>query len=192
VATQEERRSRTRAALVEQATKTFGTVGYDSAGINEIAEAAGVTRGALYHHFKGKDELFEAVFRFAETELQHAVRDASAKARTPLDGLKGGCRAFLLGASQTGTSRILLVDGPAALGWTRYKQIDEEFFLADIAELLRLIRPDIKQRLALTLVASAIIASVCELASHVAHRKATLKQATSAVDTLLDGLNVQP
>jgi AcrR family transcriptional regulator len=123
--TQAERRATTRAALVGAARELFAARGYPAVGTAEIVRAAGVTRGALYHHFDGKDDLFAAVFEAVEADLvadlggvMAALGDAPA-----LDVLTAGLDGALDMALDPGLARIALVDAPAVLGWERWREI---------------------------------------------------------------------
>jgi AcrR family transcriptional regulator len=124
MATQAERRTRTRAALLDAASDLFARQGFDDTSVAEILDAAGVSKGAMYHHFAGKEELFAAVFVTTSTR---AIRRSSARiddAATPLEALRQGCLAWVEVATEPATARILLVDGPAALGWRRCRELE--------------------------------------------------------------------
>lgn len=114
----------TRAALVEAARTLFIEQGYAETGTPQIVERAGVTRGALYHHFADKQALFRAVVE-AESEAVAGEITASTPEELPaLDALIRGGEAFMAAMSQPGRTRLLLLDGPAVLGRTRMDEID--------------------------------------------------------------------
>ncbi len=138
--------------------------------INQIAASAGVTRGALYHHFESKESLFENVFSEIEGELVAATAAAVA-GRTASDALLIGCNAYIRLASQPETGRIVLIDAPAVLGLARYRNIDESFFLPSLIEAIRALRTDDSDT-TVALLASAIFAAVCQLAL-IAHQQTT-------------------
>jgi len=123
--TQAERSGATRAALLGAARPLLAERGYAGVGTEEIVRAAGVTRGALYHHFKGKRELFEAVYEQIEIELAERIASGAlqANATSPLAAMKAGAEMFLLAATEPETQRIVLLDGPAVLGWDRWREI---------------------------------------------------------------------
>lgn len=123
--TQEERSGATRAALVAAARPLFAARGYAGVGTEEIVRAAGVTRGALYHHFAGKRELFEAVYEEIEVELAERIADGAlrANASSPLQAMRAGAEMFLAASSEPETQRIVLLDGPSVLGWDRWREI---------------------------------------------------------------------
>src|SRR5215475_10883791 len=112
--TQAERSEGTRAALVEAARPLFAERGYAGVGTEEIVRAAGVTRGALYHHFAGKKELFEAVYETVETELAQRIAAGAlaANASSPLEAMRAGAEMFLAVSTEPEAQRIVLLDGP--------------------------------------------------------------------------------
>src|SRR2546421_10928103 len=94
--TQSERSAATREALIAAARELFAERGYAAVGTEEIVRKAGLTRGALYHHFAGKRELFEAVYETIEGEVTERIAaDALVGASDPLQALRAGARAFL-------------------------------------------------------------------------------------------------
>lgn len=136
--TQAERSDATRAALVAAARPLFAQRGYAGVGTEEIARAAGVTRGALYHHFDGKRELFEAVYERIEIELAERIASGAlqANASSPLAAMKAGAEMFLLASTEPETQQIVLLDGPSVLGWDRWREIATEHGLGLIEATL--------------------------------------------------------
>lgn len=187
MATQAERRAATRAALIRAAVARFGADGFDAVSIDGVAAAADVTRGAVYHHFDGKEALFEAAFRSVEAELRKVVRRAAASKAEPRSRLLDGCRAFVRATSERGTNRIVLLDAPAVLGWAAYKRIDEEYFLEDTANAIRAIRPEATPDRT-TLLARALIAVVCELSLRVARTDDAADAADEVLGTFIRAL----
>jgi len=123
-------REATTAALIDVARRLFAERGYASVGTEEIVQAAGVTRGALYHHFKGgKEELFRAVVVQISAETAGRVRTTAQAVEDPWDALVAGIDAFLDACATREVQRILLVDGPAVLGWEVWRTIDAEYGL---------------------------------------------------------------
>src|ERR1700756_2415026 len=112
---QAERSAATRTALLETARRLFGARGYAAVGTEEIVRAAGVTRGALYHHFDGKLELFAAVYEQVESELVQGIAAAvDTPDAQPLEVLRAGSQAFLDACeSDTAVQRIALLDAPS-------------------------------------------------------------------------------
>ncbi len=114
----------TRAALVKVAGELFAERGYASVGTEEIVRATGVTRGALYHHFAGKRELFAAVYEEVERQLvEQIATSAIASATDPLQALHAGAQAFLDACEDPAVQRIALLDAPSVLGWERWREI---------------------------------------------------------------------
>jgi AcrR family transcriptional regulator len=124
-----ERSEATRAALVAAARPLFAERGFAGVGTEEIVRAAGVTRGALYHQFRDKEDLFAAVFELLESELaQRTAAAAGASGTTdPLAELRVGAEAWLDACTEPDIQRIVLLDGPAVLGWERWREIGTRY-----------------------------------------------------------------
>jgi AcrR family transcriptional regulator len=115
----------TRAALVSAGRRLFGERGYAAVGTEEVVRAAGVTRGALYHHFGGKSELLDAVYRQLEEEITAKVAELAlgSGAGGPLESMRAGISVFIETCSEPEVERIVLLDGPSVLGWDRCREI---------------------------------------------------------------------
>jgi AcrR family transcriptional regulator len=126
-----ERSEATRAALVGAARPLFAERGYAGVGTEEIVRAAGLTRGALYHQFRDKQELFAAVFEQVEAEVTQGTAQAAAASGTtdPLAALRIGADAWLEACTEPEVRRIVLLDGPAVLGWERWREIGMRYGL---------------------------------------------------------------
>lgn len=137
--TQTERSEVTRGALIAAARLLFAERGYAGVGTEEIVRAAGVTRGALYHHFEGKRELFEAVYERIEVELAERIAAGAigANAASPLEAMRAGAEMFLAASTEPETQRIVLLDGPSVLGWDRWREIAGEHGLGLIEATLQ-------------------------------------------------------
>lgn len=122
--TQAERLAATRAALLREARAVFATEGYEAAGTEEIVKRAKVTRGALYHHFRDKRDLFEAVFTEVAGGIAASIDQTSAPAANPIDALIDGTRGFLDACLDPAVRRIYLIDAPSVLGWHRWRELD--------------------------------------------------------------------
>jgi AcrR family transcriptional regulator len=120
-----ERSEATRSALVAAARPLFAERGFAGVGTEEIVRAAGVTRGALYHQFADKRELFAAVFEQVEAQLSERIGAAAIASGVadPLAALRVGTAAWLDASTEPETQRIVLLDGPAVLGWERWRAI---------------------------------------------------------------------
>jgi AcrR family transcriptional regulator len=113
------------AALTAAARALFAQRGYAAVGTEEIVQRAGVTRGALYHHFKGgKEDLFHAVLVQVSTQTAQRVLAAAAGAGDPWEALVVGSDAFLDACTTPEVQRILLIDGPSVLGWDVWRETD--------------------------------------------------------------------
>lgn len=137
--TQAERSESTRAALIAAARTLFAERGYAEVGTEEIVRAAGVTRGALYHHFSGKRDLFEAVYEQIEVELAQRIATGAldAGAAEPLAAMRAGAEMFLQACTEPEAQRIVLLDGPSVLGWDRWREIAAEHGLGLIEGTLQ-------------------------------------------------------
>jgi AcrR family transcriptional regulator len=125
--TKAEQRRATISALVGAARELFAQQGYAGVGTEEIVQRAGVTRGALYHHFpRGKEQLFQAVLVQVSAETAQAIAQKAAAADDPWDELVIGIDAFLDACTTPDMQRIVLIDGPAVLGWDLWRAIDAE------------------------------------------------------------------
>jgi AcrR family transcriptional regulator len=108
----------------EAATELFAEYGYASVGLEVVAANAEVTRGAVYHHYRNKQTLFEAVAAAAQQQVANAVTTAAEATEDPWDGLVAGCRAFLTASVTDSHRRILLLDAPAVMGWSTWRSQD--------------------------------------------------------------------
>lgn len=122
--TNRERTESTRAELVAAARTLFVERGYADTATPDIVAAAGVTRGALYHHFEDKKALFRAVIEQESATIAAEIERASPKELGPRDALVQGGGAFLDAMAQAGRTRLLLLDGPAVLGRAEMDEID--------------------------------------------------------------------
>ncbi|WP_018184198.1 TetR/AcrR family transcriptional regulator [Kaistia granuli] len=121
----QDRTEKTRAALIAAARALFVDKGYAETATPEIVTAAGITRGALYHHFRDKRDLFRAV---AEAEARAVAEDIErgAEARDdPVEALLAGSRAYLDAMAAPGRTRLLLIEAPAVLGLAETRALDE-------------------------------------------------------------------
>lgn len=122
--TQQARTDATRQALIDAARALFVDQGYADTSTPAIVEAAGITRGALYHHFADKRALFRAVLMREAEAVAADIVAATPPALPAVEGLRAGGRAYLASMCVPGRTRLLLVDGPAALGPGEMDEID--------------------------------------------------------------------
>ena len=121
-----ERTEKTKAALIAAARKLFVEKGYAETSTPEIVTAAGITRGALYHHFEDKRALFRAVVREEALAVTRDIEQATLDRLAPLDALIAGSNAYLDAMRVVGRTRLLLIEGPTVLSFIEMKQLDEE------------------------------------------------------------------
>ena len=121
----------TRAALVAAGRRLFGERGYAAVGTEEVVRAAGVTRGALYHHFGGKSDLLEAVYRQVEEEITTRIAEVAlaSGASGPVESMSAGIALFIDACAEPEVQRIVLLDAPAVLGWDRWREIAASYGL---------------------------------------------------------------
>jgi AcrR family transcriptional regulator len=122
--TQQERTEATTTSLVSAARELFADDGYAATSLDAVVAKAGVTKGALYHHFAGKRELFEAVFLAEQVRLTTAVMAAVEAKEDPWEAFEAGCGAFIEACQEPGAQRIFLLDAPAALGWETIRRLE--------------------------------------------------------------------
>jgi AcrR family transcriptional regulator len=114
----------TREALIEAALELFTERGYAEVGTEEIVARAKVTRGALYHHFEDKRDLFRAVFERVEGDLMKRIGATMDVAEDPWNLMIAGMRSFLDACEEPAVKQISLTDAPAVLGWSEWREID--------------------------------------------------------------------
>ncbi len=187
-----ERGKATRERLVAAGRELFGERGYDAASIDAILERAGVKRGALYHHFDSKQALFDAVLDRVVSDVAQAVAEAARAQADPVESLRAGCAAWLRMALDPAVQRIALLDPPAVVGWTRWRELDEQHILGGVRRNLQLIAAGARLPAGdVDLLAHMVLASVNEAALLIARAddpREALVRGQAAVDTLLGGL----
>lgn len=129
--------ARTAKHILQTATELFGARGYAEVSLDDVARAAGVTRGAAYHHYGSKAGLFGAVTTDLQSHIATAVVEASDNAGPePADQLRAGSHAFLDAITTGAAVRILLIDAPSIIGWDAWRQLDAENSAAHLREAL--------------------------------------------------------
>jgi AcrR family transcriptional regulator len=136
--TQSERSAATQHALQAAARRLWGERGYADVGTPEIAEAAGVTRGAMYHQYADKTALFVAVLEAVEAEVIERLAAAVGAARpsSPADALYVAADAWLEIASEPEVRQLVLLDAPSVLGWSGFREISQRYGLGMTEELI--------------------------------------------------------
>jgi AcrR family transcriptional regulator len=188
----EERAEATRGALLRAARELFAERGYAAVGTEQIVERAGVTRGALYHHFRDKQDLFRAVHEWLERELMEAIGERMGQETDPYQLLVTGLRAFLDACTDPELIRISLLDAPSVLGWEEWRAIDERYGLGLIsAGLENAMAAGVFARQDIRPLAHILLASLGEAAMLIANTpdpKAAREGIERPLLTLLDGL----
>jgi AcrR family transcriptional regulator len=131
------RSASTRTKLLSAARALFARKGYAGVGTEEIARRAGVTRGGLYHQFPAKEDLFLAVYEQVEQELTEGVDGQLGEVTSPLAAMRAGVRAFLEACRAPEVQQIVLIDGPAVLGWARWREVAERYGLGLMEAVIR-------------------------------------------------------
>jgi AcrR family transcriptional regulator len=194
--TQADRSAATRAALIEAARPLFAEQGYAAVGTEAIVRAAGVTRGALYHQFEDKAELFAAVFEAVEAEVMErlAAEVSAAETTDPIAALDIGADAWLRACSDPEVRRIVLLDAPAVLGWARWREISMRHGAGLVEAALQAAMEAGRVRAQpVRPLAHVVIGAMDEAALYVAQAEdpeAARAEAGAAVRSLLQGLVV--
>jgi AcrR family transcriptional regulator len=194
--TKAEQSDATRRKLVAAARSLFAEHGFARTSTESIVQAAGVTRGALYHQFEDKTALFQAVYEDLEQEVVDRVHDATAGLEDPLEVLRVGCDAFLDACLDQAVQSVVLREGPSVLGWERWREIDQAYGLGMITAVLEMamstgaIRPAPLDALSHVVFGGLMEAAI--LLASKADPKAARAEVGASVAALLDGLAAQP
>lgn len=189
--TRAEQRAATRRALLAEGRRRFAADGYHEVVLAEVAKAAGVTKGAAYHHFESKAGLFRAVVAEVQRELGERVADAAEQYDDPWERLRAGCRTFLAAGGDPVVRRIVLVDAPAVLGWDEWRAMDEDSSARHLAEALEdLVRAGVVAEQPLEPLARLLSGAMNEAALWLARSAGpeAAAQTERALDRLLYGL----
>ncbi len=122
-----EKGAATRQSIVDGAARLFATHGFAATSIEAVLSQCGISRGALYHHFTNKEELFEAAFEALESRI---VQRLSAHARAgddPVGALRAGCAAWLDLAQDAEIRQMAFIDAPSVLGWQKWREIESRY-----------------------------------------------------------------
>lgn len=137
MATRGEQREGTRRALLAEGRRRFARDGFHAVVLESVARAAGVTKGAAYHHFKSKAGLFRAVVEETQREVAVRVARVADEHEDPWEGLLAGCREFLAAGSDPEIRRIMLVEAPTILGWNEWRSMDESLSAHHLTEAIQ-------------------------------------------------------
>jgi AcrR family transcriptional regulator len=192
--TQAERAADTRETLIAAARSLFANPGFADVALETIVRDAGVTRGALYHHFADKTELFAAVFEQVEAEMATGMAEAVAAAgeTDPVEVMRLGTRFWLDACADPEVQRIVLMDAPTVLGWVRWTEIGQRYnigvvtsLLADAIEAGR-IPPQPVEATALTMLGAVREATL--YVARASNQREARKDAGAVMDRLIDSL----
>jgi AcrR family transcriptional regulator len=192
--TQAERSAATQQTLVAAARRLWGARGYAEVSTPEIAEAAGVTRGAMYHQFPDKTALFVSVLEAVETDVMARLAAAvvAAQPQTPADTLHVAADAWLDIAGEPEVRRLILLDAPTILGWAGFREISLRYGLGMTEQLLTaaIDAGQLKDQPVRPL-ATVMIGALDEAAMSIANaaeETAEREQVRAVVHDLIDGL----
>jgi AcrR family transcriptional regulator len=190
--TQAERSEATQATLIGTARRLFAERGYAGVGTEEIVREAGVTRGALYHHFDGKAGLFRAVFEQLEEELAQRLAHEALSRSDPWEAMVAGLEMFLDVCVEPEVQRIALIDAPSVLGWETWREIEGRYGLGLIRMgLENLMDAGIARRQPVDPLAHALLGALSEAGLYVARADdvpAARAEMEEVLRRLLDGL----
>ena len=185
----------TRAKLLAAGRHAFGTLGYTEASMDDFTAAAGLTRGALYHHFGDKKGLFEAVVMQIDDEMTARLKAVSEAAPTRWLGLVGECTSYIQMALEPEIQRIVFRDGPAILGDPTSWPNASGCLAAMTASLCRLVEEKIIVDVDAEAAARLINGAMCYASQWIANAEdpqAVSTKAVTAFNVLLEGLLLQP
>jgi AcrR family transcriptional regulator len=185
----------TRSELTRAARELFAERGYGGVGTEEIVAHAGVTRGALYHHFEDKKDLFRAVHEELERELVASIGEEIAGVEDPWELLVRGVRAFLDACTDPALIRIALVDAPVVLGWDEWREVDARYGLGLVSFGLQdAMDRGVFRRREVRPLAHLLLGSMTEAAMMIAHapdREAARGEVEGSLLALLEGVRTE-
>jgi AcrR family transcriptional regulator len=188
----DEKARATRDALVQVGIELFAERGYADVGTEEIVAQARVTRGALYHHFEDKRDLFRAVHERVEEELVERIAAKMGGIEDPWELMLTGTRSFLDACDEPAVKQIALTDAPAVLGWKEWREIDLHYGLGLMrAALGGAMDAGVLRKSAIEPLSHLLLAGMAEAALMIANAddpKAARKEAEDGLIELLEGL----
>jgi AcrR family transcriptional regulator len=188
---QAERTQATRAALITSARRLFAEHGYAQVSAEQIVAAGGLTRGALYHHFTDKHDLFQAVFEQVEQEITDEIAQVIAGAPDSATANPIALGRFLDLCERPDVLRIALTDAPAVLGWSAWREIEARHGLGLLTEALQHAGEESMLPAPAAVLAQLVLGAVIEAALLIAHapdRSAARRQCEQGLLVLLGGL----
>ena len=184
----------TRNALIEAARRLFSERGYAGVSTEEIVQAAGVTRGALYHQFRDKQDLFTEVVERLEQELLEKVATAAMEEPDPWEQQLVAVGAFLDGCLDPAVQRVILTDAPSVLGLTAWREIEARYGLALVrGGLQAMVDAGLIEDQPLEPLSHMLLGAMAEaglLIAHAEDAKAARREVGESLVRLLAGLRV--
>ena len=182
----------TRTRILDAAGELFAKAGYQDTSIEAVLDKSGISRGALYHHFRDKEELFVAVLEAVEARIADATVKASRGIADPVGALLAGCNAWLDISRDPAIRQIVLVDAPAVVGWQKWREIDARYGFGLLKGSLRAaaeagrLSPSLVEPLAHVLLAAVLEIALLMARAHDA--PGSVKQAKAALRELIEKL----
>lgn len=186
----------TRQALVDSAVELFTKRGYAGTSLDEVAKRARVTKGALYHHFSGKQALFEAAFDAVETRIMGGLGEIVSSPGDPWEVAMAGLRAYVRVCLDPAYQRIAIHEAPVVMGWERWREAEEHFSFGVLRAAVELLVEageidPLPVEITARLLFGALSASASMIASSTDPRK-TSDEVAHAVIRVVEGLRVRP
>ena len=180
----------TKEKLERVASELFAAHGFGGVSAEELVAKAGVTRGALYHHYDGKEGLFEAVVDGVMQDVHAKLAAAAGKRADPLDALEHGIAVYLKICTDPKVQRILLMDAPAVLGWPRWRELDAKYGFGLVKQaLVRAAKAGLLRQYDVDVLAHVLLGALTEAAMAVArspHPVQMRKDVARALASVLD------
>jgi len=186
----------TRRQLLDVAARLFAEQGYAGTGTEEVVRQAGVTRGALYYHFRDKRDLFLAVVEDLLQQGLVEIQAAEAAATDPWEALRAGLHAFLDACMEPSVQRIVLIDAPSVLGWAAWRELDAKYGFGLLrAALQGLLDAGLLEPQPVDPLAHMLLGALGEAGMVIAEAEdaqAARRDVGDSLDRLLRGLQVSP
>ena len=189
--TQQERTEATTTALITAARELFAEDGYAATSLDAVVAKAGVTKGALYHHFSGKRDLFAAVFAGEQVRLSEAIVAAYQRKKDPWKAFEEACASFIVACQEPGVQRIFLLDAPSALGWETIRRLESGSLQMMEQGIERAIEAESIDPRPVEPLAHLLFGAICESAMVVARapdQEAALTEALAELSRMLRAL----
>lgn len=177
--------------LLRTAQRHFAKYGYSKTSLEDIVRESGLTRGALYHHFKSKKGLFFAVIESIQMKIAHNIETQASTSKNQWEQLYLGCRAFITSAIEPDHKQIILIDGPAVIGWNEWRQLDANHSMKLLYSLLELMqRNDCFTSLSVETLTHSLSGAMNEIALWIAEQGSedSIDEAMRVLNVYFEGL----